>query len=244
MRKRLAGVMLAAVLCLGNIISVRAETGLEHFKVRYGDPESNKIAITMDDCNEPEWVWKTVELCREYGVTATFFPNGRNIREEDADHWRDVVASGCEIGSHGYDHSSLKKISDSWNVLWLVGKHQEILDRVLGYHYQIRWYRPPYGLLEDPNGSDKHIRMLKKFGYEHAVLWTVSETDPDKAFTKVKNGSILLYHARKKDYECLVNLLPRLLEAGFEPVTLSEMFGYDPPETGGELYVYSKEDYR
>ena len=53
-----------------------------------------------------------------------------------------------------------------------------------------------------------------------------------------------LFSKTKKDYECLVNLLPRLLEAGFEPVTLSEMFGYDPPETGGELYVYSKEDYR
>ena len=40
-----------------------------------------------------------------------------------------------------------------------------------------------------------------------------------------------------------MNLVPRLLEAGFQPVTVSELFGFDLPETGGELYVYHKEDY-
>ena len=63
-------------------------------------------------------------------------------------------------------------------------------------------------------------------------------TDPDKAFEATQNGSILLYHARKRDYNCLVNLIPRLLEAGFQPVTVSELFGYPPPETGDELYVF------
>ena len=245
MKKCLAGVLLAASVLLGSILPAAAETGLEHFTVRSGDPESKKIAITMDDFNQPEWGWATLELCKQYGITMTFFPNGRNIYEEDADHWRDAVDSGCEIASHGYDHSSLSKISDRWSVLWLLGKHQQQLDKVLGYHYQIRWYRPPFGNLADPDGSERtHMETLKKFGYENIVLWTVSETDPKKAFSKVKNGSILLYHARKKDYECLAELIPQLLEAGFEPVTLSEMFGYDPPETGEELYVYSKEDYR
>ena len=43
-----------------------AETGLEQFIVRHGNPASNKIAITMDDCNTLEIVWNTVELCRQY----------------------------------------------------------------------------------------------------------------------------------------------------------------------------------
>ena len=245
MRKQIAGILLAVSVLFGSMLPAAAETGLERFTVRRGDPESKKIAITMDDFNRPEWGWAALELCRQYGITMTFFPNGRNIREEDADHWRDVVASGCEIASHGYDHSSLAKISDKWNVLWLLGKHQEQLDKVLGYHYQIRWYRPPYGNLADPSGSVRnHTETLKQFGYDHIVLWTVSETDPEQAYAKVKNGSILLYHARKKDYDCLAELIPRLLEAGFEPVALSEMFGYDPPEISEELYVYSKEDYR
>ena len=59
-----------------------------------------------------------------------------------------------------------------------------------------------------------------------------------KAIEKVQNGSILLYHARHKDYVCLETLIPQLLEAGFEPVTVSELFGFPPPETSEELYVY------
>ena len=72
----------------------------------------------------------------------------------------------------------------------------------------------------------------------------MSETNAEKAFPKVRNGSILLYHARKRDYTCLTELIPRLLEAGFEPVTVSELFGFDPPEQGGKPYVYNLDDYR
>ena len=237
MMKRAAALVVILALCLGSVFSASAETGLEKFRVSHGDPESNKIAITMDDVNEPEWVWKSVELCREYGITMTFFPNGRNIFEEDADHWRDVVASGCEIGSHGWDHRSLKKIETRTEMFWELGKVQQVLDQVLGYHYPIRWYRPTYGEMGD------QYEIVKKFGYDHAILWTVSETDPDKAFPLVGNGSILLYHARKRDYDCLVQLIPRLLEAGFEPVTVSGLFGFDPPEISEELYIYNKEDY-
>ena len=244
MKRRLSAAVLTLVLTLGILLPGQAEYGLQAFRVRFGDPNSKKIAITMDDVNDREWVWKSVELCREYGITMTFFPNGRNILEEDADNWRDVVASGCEIGSHGYDHGSLKKIDDRFRVLWLLGKTQEQLDKVLGYHYQIRWYRPPYGVMEDPNDGDSHYKTLKKFGYDHAILWSVSQTDPEEAYIRVKNGSILLFHARKTDYDCLVVLIPRLLEAGFEPVTVSELLGVDPPEISDELYVYRKEDYK
>ena len=66
----------------------------------------------------------------------------------------------------------------------------------------------------------------------------MSTTDPDKAFDATQNGSIRLYPARHKDYECLVNLIPRLLEAGYQPVTVSELFGFPPPETSDELYTF------
>ena len=33
------------------------------------------------------------------------------------------------------------------------------------------------------------------------------------------------------------------LDAGYEPVTVSELFGFDPPATGGDLYVFSLKNY-
>jgi len=216
--------------------------GLEEFPVRHGDLSSPKIAITMDDVNEPEWVWKCVELCEQYGIAMTFFPNGVNMKEEDREKWQAVVDSGCEIGSHGYYHERFK--DNGWQVLYNLGLFEEQVDKVLGYHYEVRWFRPTWGTIEDSNGSMyKNMTLIKRCGYSHILLWNVSETDPKKAIKQVKNGGILLYHARKKDYECLETLIPQLLDAGFEPVTVSELFDFDPPETSGELFVYDGDTY-
>ena len=73
----------------------------------------------------------------------------------------------------------------------------------------------------------------------------MSETkDLEKALKDVQNGSILLFHAQKKDSLFLDKLIPELQARGFEMVTVSELFGFDAPETSDELYVYNKDDYR
>ena len=41
----------------------------------------------------------------------------------------------------------------------------------------------------------------------------------------------------------LEKLIPILQEQGYEMVTLSELFGFDPPETSEELYVYDRKNY-
>ena len=103
-------IVLSLLLCGVVLLSCAAGEGqtneelLANFSVRHASRESNKIAITMDDVNEPEYVWKSVELCRQYGIAMTFFPVGTNIREEDADYWRDVLEAGCEIGCHSLTH--------------------------------------------------------------------------------------------------------------------------------------------
>ena len=242
--KRLLPRLAAAALCLALMISSSAaeqsaEDLLSVFTVNHGPRDSRKIAITMDDVYEPEWVWKSVELCRQYGITMTFFPIGIKLSEADRDGWRAVVDAGCEIGSHSLNHKEFHDIGE-YNAIDRLGKFQERLDKALGYHYQVRWFRPPFGTIKDKNGSSNvMVRAIRTYGYEHILRWDVSETDPVKALPKVQNGSILLFHARHKDYVCLEMLVPQLMEAGFEPVTVSELFGFPPPETGEELYVYN-----
>jgi len=60
------------------------------------------------------------------------------------------------------------------------------------------------------------------------VLWDVAQTDPQKAFKEVQNGSILQFHTQEKDLACLRELIPMLLEEGYELVTVSELIGLDP----------------
>ena len=241
--KRFLPRLAAAALCLVMAISSSAaeqtaEDLLGVFTVNHGPRDSKKIAITMDDVYETEWVWKSVELCKQYGIAMTYFPIGINVREEDGENWRALLDAGCEIGSHSMNHLNFRDIGE-YVAIERLGRFQERLDKVLGFHYGVRWFRPPTGSITDKNGSTAvMVRAIRTYGYEHILRWDVSQTDAAKAITKVQNGSILLYHARHKDYVCLETLIPQLLEAGFEPVTVSELFGFPPPETSEELYVY------
>ena len=237
-------VLLAALLMVFSAGTGSAETGLENFPVRFGDRESRKIAITMDDINERDWAWKTVDLCRQYGIAMTFFVIGSNFHEEDRENWQNLLDAGCEIGNHTTWHESLPRKTDGEIVYTLV-MFQQLLDQTLGYHYEVRWLRPPYGNLERDGSMFDVMQIIKRVGYGHAILWDVSEMrSAEKAFKATKNGSILLFHARKEDYNCLAELIPMLLEAGYEPVTVSELFGYDPPETSDEVFVYDYATYR
>ena len=221
------------------------EDPLGSFAVRHGSRNSNQVAITMDDIFETEYAWKSVELCRKYGVAMTFFPIGIILKEKEREEWKDLISSGCEIGCHSLNHLPFYGISES-SAIRRLGRFQEKLDEVLGFHYQARWFRPPYGKIKSAANDNSRVieRAIRKFGYSNIILWDVSETNATKAIKKVKNGSILLFHARKKDYECLVDLIPQLQEAGFKPVTVSKLFGFDSPKVSDELYSFNINDYR
>ena len=223
---------------------------LEHFVLHHADRSVSKIAITVDDCyrSSTEFIRRDAELCREYGIAMTFFPLVYTgcLEEKFRDLWQEVLDSGCEIGTHTSRHTKLGN-RDYWTLIGSLGNAQEALDKTLGYHYEIRWMRPPYGSVGKGSKLNEQqvIGALKRYGFEHAVHWDVSEMkDLKKALKDIKNGSILLFHAKGADTRFLEKLIPELKERGFEMVTVSELFGFDPPETGGEMYVYRKEDYQ
>ena len=214
------------------------------FVIRYGSRDENKISLSMDDCYDIEWVAETLKICQEYNIVMTFYPLGICLKEEDRDVWQAVIDAGCEIGTHTMRHSTINK-GEAKVLLSQLLKPQEQLDRVLGYHYPIRTLRPPYGTVEDSQGRvTTALNALKRAGFNHVVNWDVSQTDPVKAAPAVRNGSILLYHARKKDVDCIRQLVPVLLEKGFEFVTIAELIGLDPEvTTSPELFVYDSANY-
>ena len=128
---------LAVLLCLFLLIPVlcAAEGGneelLNEFLLHHGDRESRKIAITVDDCYKSavDYIRKDVELCKQYGITMTFFPLVYTgcLEEKYRDLWQSVLDSGCEIGSHSYTHYKLGH-RDNRGVLWALGMFQQTLD--------------------------------------------------------------------------------------------------------------------
>ena len=243
---------LALLLCLCALAPAAcAEEGspLDSFTLKHGSRESKKVAITVDDCYKTatEWIEADVELCKQYSIHMTFFPLYKTgcLFPEYRELWQSVLDAGCEIGCHGYQHLHLGSF-DYWTLVKRLGMWQEKLDETLGYHYETRWIRGPGGSIENGRklNKDQVVSALKRYGFQHIVHWEVSETiDMEKALKKIQNGSIMLFHSKKKDTRFLERLIPELQERGFEMVTLSELFDMDPVETSEELYKYDRKNY-
>ena len=224
--KKLPVLLIALLLLTAAMLPACAED----FRIRNGDREQNRIAITIDDCYGIPHVREALTISQQYDVPFTFFVLGVVIKEDDAALWQDVAASQCEIGNHTYGHYNLTTL-DEKSLYNQIMKTQSALDAVLGYHYPLQVLRPPFGAL------DTHVnRFIRKTGYDHAILWDIDSTDPEECYEQVKNGSILLFHAREKDIACIEALLPRLIEDGYELVTVSELIGKEPVVPSEEPY--------
>ena len=202
----------------------------------HGDRESKQIAITIDDCYDRECVLAAIELCEKYGIRITFFPVGNALKFADGPMWQRALDAGCEIGNHSWGHKDLTKLSARL-VRFQMLRTQQKVDEMLGYHYPMQVMRPPYG-----NINKAAADAIESVGYLHIVQWDVSQTDAKKAIKDVKNGSILLYHARKKDIRCLETLIPQLIEQGYECVTVSELLGLEAVCCSEDIYIYKSDD--
>lgn len=200
--------------------------------VRHGDRSVPRVAITVDDCYDRAHIEKVVALCEAYSVPVTFFPIGNALKFADGPLWQRALDAGCEIGSHTWAHKTLTYLT-SREIRFQMLRIQQKVDEMLGYHYPMQVMRPPAG-----KTNARVVEAIASVGYRWIVKWDVSSTDPGNALRAVQNGSILLYHARQKDVRCLEKLIPQLLDAGYECVTVSELLGLPPVETSQEIYIY------
>lgn len=200
------------------------------YTVFHGDRSQPRVSITVDDCYDSANVQEIIELCKEYGVPVTFFVIGSALKLDDTHIWQSALDAGCEIGNHTWSHARLPDLN-SRDIKSQLNRTEDKLDKVLGYHYEMQVMRPPYGRLSSDPGKMSDIPVVEAIeaaGYRHAVRWDVSQTNPDKAIKDVENGSILLYHANKKDIRCLRQLIPDLISAGYECVTVSDLLNLNP----------------
>ena len=223
--------LLALLLCLISLTS----TALAYpagFLVYHGDREQKRIAITVADIYGADVLRMMHDLSLELDFPITYFVLGAQIRDTDKEVWESIIANGGEIGNHTWKHPYLTEITkhNARNQILLT---QERIDELLGYHYPLRLLRPPFGEF-----TQELLNLFDEYGLEKPIMWDVSYTDPQQAFEATQNGSILLFHTNYEDLECLKVLIPMLLDAGYELVTVSDLLGMEPLQIGGEKYIF------
>lgn len=163
------------------------------------------VYLTFDDGPIPEvtpWVLDTLD---QYGIKATFFCVGDNVRKYP-DIYRMIIERGHQVGNHTFNH--IQGIR-TWtkNYIANVQKAAGFIDSAL--------FRPPHGHMRYPQ-----ILFLRK-RYK-IIMWDVVTRDysphmtPNGVFNVVRkytrNGSIIVFHDSLKAEKNMREAMPRSIE--------------------------------
>lgn len=174
----------------------------------YGnEPEFvNNILLTIDDASIESNTQAIFELLHQNGMTATFFPNTRYIRNHNPQLWRDIALAGFDIGYHTVNHSPYMTPEELTVDFRLF--QQEIRDILNNPSYTIRYVRPPDGVW------DENWMLWANASQLQTVRWNMTTVTDDLGYieavlqNRIQGGSIILLHTSYKDIQWLeANLL-------------------------------------
>ena len=169
------------------------------------NPEEHAVYLTFDDGPIPEvtpWLLDTLD---QYGVKATFFVVGDNVRKYP-ELLKMIVERGHHIGNHTFNH-----------VRGMRMRNHDYIDNVkkCDTFFTTRLFRPPHGVLR---------RWTYRYmeGNYDIVFYDVitrdynSKLKPEVVLDIVKkytrNGSIIVFHDSLRSQKNLQWALPRAIE--------------------------------
>ncbi len=183
------------------------------------DPARPMIALTFDD-GPGKRTGELLEVLAANHAHATFFMQGKNVPRYQNEVKR-MKEIGCELGSHSFDHPDLSKM-DAAGIRDQIDRTNQNLKDAAGQPASV--LRPPYGAI----GS-----TLKSVAGLPLILWNIDTLDwktrnaqatIDNVMQKVKDGDIVLMHdIHTESIDAAIVLIPKLIEAGYQLVTVSEL---------------------
>lgn len=203
--------------------------------IRDIDGEKPMVALTFDD-GPSVYTDSILDTFEQYGQRCTFFIVGDRISWNE-DQTKREAALGCEQGNHTYGHNRLTSLTDTEMKEKLKGTDDELI-RVTG---------EPSTCLRPPEG--KWNETLQAVCGCPIILWSVDSRDWESKDTesikkhvigKVKDGDIVLMHdLYKATADAVIDIVPALIDEGFQLVTVEEMGIIRTEGAGledGELY--------
>lgn len=169
------------------------------------NPTERVVYLTFDDGPIPEVTPRVLEILRNYGVKATFFMVGDNVRKYP-EVFEMVKSDGHRLGNHTFNH--------------LGGIKHSTKDYVLNIHKANTYihsdlFRPPHGWLRH-----RQYYFLKR--HYKLVMWDLVTRDyskrlnADDVFENVRRyarpGSIITFHDSLRSVPKLWSALPRSIE--------------------------------
>lgn len=169
------------------------------------DPSDHSVCLTFDDGPIPEVTPWLLDVLDRYGVKATFFVVGDNVRKHP-EIFRMIVERGHVIGNHTFNH-----------VRSLYMRTPDFIDNVKkcdGY-FKSHLFRPPHGIMR--RWVYRYMMCKYDIVFYDVVTrdYSNKQTGPQvvenvKRYTR--NGSIIVFHDSLRSRENLQYALPKSIE--------------------------------
>ncbi len=198
-------------------------------------------ALTFDDGPNTETTVEVLEKLKKYSVPATFFLIGNNIDEQSAAVAAAAVKQGCELENHSLTHSDMSVMSRE--------EIRKELEKTDGKIHKIcgrtpEFFRPPYIAVAEHMYDCIDKTFICGVGADDWDQNVGVRERIDRILAQISDGVIILLHDSKgngKTAEALDGIIPAMLDAGYDFVTVSELFKRKNASVKkGEIYSFVK----
>nr|WP_027408734.1 polysaccharide deacetylase family protein [Anoxybacillus tepidamans] len=171
-----------------------------------GHPEKPMVALLINVAWGNEYIPKMLDILKKHHVHATFFLEGRWVKNHP-DMAKMIVDAGQEVGNHSYSHPDLKTMSNS-AIRSELEKTNEVIEATTGV--KCKWFAPPSGSYRDDVVKIAHDLKMR------TIMWSVDTIDWQKpspsvivkrVTSKLHPGAMILMHPTLSTAEALEPLI-------------------------------------
>jgi len=190
--------------------------------------EKKQIAITLYECSGASITRDFCQMALEYGAKLTLFPLGQNVMVTNMDTVirKCVYELGFEVENACYSYTSrLFRMTDE-EMAMEIWKQNMALNYVLGADYQPHFLSVFGG---NGNNDPRTHAYLKQEGYKGFAGWSVVAADVsyNDIIQTLEPGAVYYFKTNEEDGAKMKRLMETARKAGYEMVTLNELFGYE-----------------
>ena len=222
---------LVSVLAIGGLSVYRsspAQASMKKLPIYAVNTEEKKIALTLDCAWENSDTQQLIDLFNQHEIKATFFMTG-DFCERYPEDVKKIYDQGHGIENHSNNHPHVATISKD-KLIEDTDQCDEIITQITGKKPTL--YRAPYG-----EYSNQMMTTFEQALAHQVIQWDVDSRDwqgreavdmVETVTSKVKNGSILLFHNDTKNTpQALAQIIPLLKGEGYEFVLVEDLIYKD-----------------
>lgn len=187
-----------------------------------GNPEKPMAAFIINVAWGNEYIPDMLETLRKHQVYATFFLEGRWVKNNPK-LARMIVEAGHEVGNHSYSHPDMKSLQTS-KVRDELKRTNDIIEVTTGE--KVEWFAPPSG-----SYRDEVVEIADEMDMR-TIMWSVDTIDwqkpspdvlIDRVMGKMHKGAIVLMHPTASTANALNALIVQVKEKELRLGTISSL---------------------